>query len=96
MDHNLFISILQKKKKCSQQGKIWVCEQPDETSHLNNIHLHRSQTKETLPPTWFSLQAKAKMKETQQISPYALEDCNSSQRRAGWKSKFCKEGHLTL
>lgn len=49
MDHNLFILIFQKKKKCSQQGKIWVCEQPDETSHLNNIHLHRSQTKETAP-----------------------------------------------
>ena len=47
MDHDFFISIFQKKR--SQQGKIWACVQADETSRLNNRHLHRSQTKETAP-----------------------------------------------
>ena len=85
-------------KKLSQKGKIWVCVQPDETFHLNNTHLLRRQTLETnpCPPDSYFRKEPEKTNETQQAWSCTLELCESSRGRAGWGSKFCKEGCLTM
>lgn len=96
VDHNFFISTFHKKR--SQQGKIWACVQPDETSCLNNRHLHRSQTKETAPTHLVLTSSKSRGdgRDTAGLALHPQRPANVAWEGLAGESKFCEEEHWIL